>query len=125
MDVKPVEAFRKKFDKELKTGLLSMLVLLAIDRAKEPSYGYAIIKTLEASSGGNMDFPEGTVYPILNSFAERGFLVSSWGNPLRGPMRKYYRLTPDGREALRICIEDWRKVSKATEELMERMEVSA
>ena len=122
--MKPVEAFKKKFDKELKTGLLSMLVMLAIDRTKEPSYGYAIIRTLESISKGSLDFPEGTVYPILNSLAERGFLESSWGNPLRGPMRKYYRITAEGRDALRMCLEDWRKVSKATEELIGRMEAS-
>ena len=69
-----LSSFRIKFEKELKTGLLSFLVLAAIDSEKEPSYGYRIIRKLEDSSKGRYSLPEGTIYPILNSLSKRGFL---------------------------------------------------
>jgi PadR family transcriptional regulator, regulatory protein PadR len=122
MDQK-IEEFRKKFDKELKTGLLSMLVLLAVDKDPKPSYGYSIIKNLEKASDNKFKFPEGTVYPILSSLSEKGFLKSSWGESLEGPRRKYYSVTPLGKKALSISLEDWKEVAKTSEKILQRMMV--
>ena len=102
--------FQRKFDKELKTGLISLLVLLAISRNSEPSYGYHIIKLLETLSNGRFKFPEGTIYPILSSLQSKGLLTSYWGDAPEGPRRKYYKLTADGSKALNMCLTDWENV---------------
>lgn len=49
--------------------------------------------------------PDGTVYPILRRLEKRGALEGSWEDAETAradgrPPRRYYRLTPKGREAL-------------------------
>lgn len=114
-----VEAFRRKFSRELKTGLLSMLVMLAIERGPGPTYGYAIIRALEEQSQGKFRFPEGTVYPILSSLSGKGLLEAYWGDSLEGPRRKYYRMTPAGSAALRVCLKEWSTTSEMTDEIVD------
>jgi len=113
-----LESFRTKFEKELKTGLLSFLVLATIGREKGPTYGYRIIKDLESSSGGKYSLPEGTVYPVLNSLSERGFLKTYWGEPEGGPRRKYYEITPEGRKALDICLKEWSFITGLVDDML-------
>ena len=95
-----LESFRLKFEKELKTGLLNFLILAAISSEEKPTYGYRIIRKLEASGGGKYSLPEGTVYPVLNSLSQKGFLRTYWGDSKSGPRRKYYEITPLGKKAL-------------------------
>lgn len=118
-----VKAYRRKFSKEMRTGLLSLLVMTTVDKEGGHTYGYAIIKTLETVSGGKFKFPEGTIYPILSSLEGKGLLTSSWGNSIDGPRRKYYTLTPRGREALENCLDDWRVLVRITDEIIEKLEV--
>ncbi|MGA1822330.1 MAG: PadR family transcriptional regulator [Thermoplasmatota archaeon] len=116
-------SFRIKFEKELKTGLLSFLVLAAIDSDKGPSYGYRIIRKLEDSSKGRYSLPEGTVYPVLNSLSKRGFLKTYWGDPVSGPRRKYYEITPEGKKALGICLNEWSFITSLVDDILRNMGV--
>ena len=116
-----IEKHRKKFDKELKSGLLSMLVLLAIQSEGRDTYGYKIIKSLESGSQGKFKFPEGTVYPILSSLSTKGLVKSHWGSSNEGPRRKYYKITPVGKKVLKVYLEDWSEVSGITNGMIENM----
>ncbi len=116
-----IEKHRKKFDKEMKSGLLSMLVLLAIEREGRDTYGYRIIKTLETGSKGKFKFPEGTVYPILSSLSTKKLVKSYWGDPKGGPRRKYYKITPLGKKVLKVYLEDWKEVSSITNAMIANM----
>ena len=117
-----VSEFQRKFDKEVKTGLISMLVLLTIARDDEPSYGYRIIKTIQALSDGQFQFPEGTIYPILASLSGKGLLESYWGDAKEGPRRKYYKLTREGRKALKASLAQWGEVVRTTGGIISRLE---
>lgn len=49
--------------------------------------------------------PDGTVYPALRRLEKAGLLDARWEDATEAasrnrPARKYYRLTPEGREAL-------------------------
>ncbi len=116
-----IEEFQRKFNKELKTGLLSMLALLTVDKDPDPSYGYRIIKDLETASGGKFTFPEGTVYPILSSLSEMGYLKAYWGEPTEGPRRKYYQITKDGKAALSMCLEEWNNTSRIVDSILDKL----
>jgi len=118
-----LESFRAKFEKELKTGLLSFLVLSIIGSNKEPTYGYRIIKDLDRSSNGKYSLPEGTVYPVLNSLCDRGFLKANWGEADNGPRRKYYEITPEGMKALDICLKEWSFITILVEEMLKNVGV--
>ena len=118
-----LESFRMKFEKELKTGLLNFLILATVSSEQKPTYGYRIIKKLEASSGGKYSLPEGTVYPVLNSLSQKGFLKTYWGDSKTGPRRKYYEITPLGKKALNICKNEWSSIYNLVEDMLKNVEV--
>ena len=118
-----IEESRKKFNKELRTGLLGMLLLFIINKSEEPLYGYKIIREIEIFSKGEFKLPEGTVYPILKSLETRGFLKSSWGKGKDGPRRRYYSITSDGRILLSEIIGDWKSVNKTMGNIIHDSEV--
>src|ERR1044071_9063854 len=67
-------------------------------------HGYAIMKGVEARSGGSVRLGPGTLYGSLKRLLEAG-LVEEWGqraDPERGDeRRRYYRLTPLGLSVVR------------------------
>ena len=81
-------------DPQLKRGLLDHCVLAALCRGD--SYGYRIIKDLS----GSVALSESTLYPILRRL-EQGGDLSSYSVEHTGRLRKFYRLTPQGRRQLR------------------------
>ena len=42
----------KKFEKEMKSGTASLVLLSVLAKAKDPMYGYLIAKQIEAGSKG-------------------------------------------------------------------------
>ncbi len=80
------------------------LVLLALLR--EPAHGYALIEQMRAQSGGALEVPEGSVYPALYRLEGDG-LVMSTESPVNGRLRRVYRLTDQGNEALRQRTAAW------------------
>ena len=57
--------------------------------------------------------PSGTVYPALRRLEETGFIDSKWekagiAQREQRPPRKYYDLTPDGKEALADAVKRYR-----------------
>ncbi|WP_369043447.1 PadR family transcriptional regulator [Streptomyces sp. Midd1] len=67
------------------------MVLLALDEAGAPTYGYAIAQTTKLVSG--------TVYPILARLESRGLVTvtEETGRHPGRPPRRYYELTDSGR----------------------------
>ena len=68
-------------------------------------YGYAIMKAVEAQSGGTVSPEIGSLYRVLARLMAIG-LVTEVGGPAagethRGRPRKYYAITPQGREVAR------------------------
>ena len=66
--------------------------------AEAPIYGLEMIHEL-ARHG--YDLSPGTLYPILHALEEAGLLVSEQ-ETVQGKIRKYYRITDEGREALAL-----------------------
>ena len=113
-----MDEFRQKLRKELRTGLISILLLDVIDQAGDEGYGYAIIKRLEEYSDGVFTFKEGTIYPILHSLLKQGLVATEWKESPTGPARKCYRLTPLGKSALRVGVEEWGRLSGMARRLL-------
>src|SRR3954454_25015161 len=70
-------------------------------------HGYAVIEELKTRSGGELDLPEGTVYPALHRLERRGLLKSAWSRG-DGRRRRVYRLTASGRRELEARAREWR-----------------
>ena len=47
-----IEGLQRKFEKELASGTVSLVLLAVLGRASEPLYGYPIAKALEQPGGG-------------------------------------------------------------------------
>lgn len=118
---KELDKFREKIDRELRSGLVSLLLLVVIDRVG-PEYGYRILRLIEEHSGGELAFKEGTAYPLLANLDKRGLVTSYWGEGESGPPRKYYRITDLGRAALKRSLADWRALNASVEALIDELE---
>ena len=87
-----------------------MLILTAL--AEKPMYGYQIAKELKRRSGGYFVFKEGTLYPALHGMEKGGLLTSEWQVVEKGPSRKYYYLTEEGRRVLAASAKEWTTFSR-------------
>lgn len=113
-----LDRFREKLDRELKSGVVSLLLLLAVDRAG-PDYGYRILRNIQEWSGGHLSFKEGTAYPLLQNLERAGLLTSFWGDGQGGPPRKYYQTTATGREALKAALDDWSSLTQNVDTVLQ------
>jgi len=81
-------------DKDLYSGLIRLHILH--HACQEPIFGAGIIEEL-ARHGYRLS--PGTLYPLLHSLEQRGYLRSA-GKSAGGQSRREYRATPKGRKAL-------------------------
>lgn len=80
--------------------------------AQEPIYGVAMIEEL-ARHG--YDLSPGTLYPLLHSLEEQGYLTRT-DRVVDGRVRKYYTITDEGRGALH---EAKLKIAELVQEVLE------
>ncbi|GIJ44281.1 putative DNA-binding protein YwzG [Virgisporangium aliadipatigenens] len=77
------------------------------------SYGYAILKQVNELSGGNLEWTDGLLYPLLHRLERLGHVESDWQSPEGGRRRKYYRITAQGRAELAEQRRQWAAVVDA------------
>ena len=97
------ESHLRKFHKELSAGIVSLVLLTVLARAKQPMYGYQIAKQLEETGEGVLSGKQSALYPVLRNLSASGLLVSQVEPSVSGPPRRYYRITTLGRRVL----EEW------------------
>ena len=90
-------------DLQLKRGLLDVCVLAAIQN--EDSYGYKIIKDVAPY----VTLSESTLYTILKRL-EGAKMLTVQTVEHGGRLRKYYRITPEGRKRIEDFKEDWKEI---------------
>ena len=93
-------------DAQLKKGLLDVCVLVALK--ERDSYGYQIIKDVSPI----VEISESTLYPILKRLEAGGF-VTTYSMEHNSRLRKYYRLTDQGRQRIRDFLVEWEDVMRA------------
>jgi PadR family transcriptional regulator PadR len=91
-------------------GHLDLLLLATLE--KGPAHGYAVIERLRNSSGGEFDYPEGTIYPALHKLESEGFVSSRWAEG-GGRRRRVYALTRRGRVAAQRRAAEWERFVNA------------
>lgn len=90
----------KKFQKELNSGLVGLVLLAVLSQSSEDLYGYEIAKRLANANEGVSLFKEGTIYPVLRALSASQLLTSRIVPSYSGPPRRYYRITDQGRSVL-------------------------
>jgi DNA-binding PadR family transcriptional regulator len=84
-------------------------IVLAI-LAEEDSYGYAIIQRVREMSGGQLEWTDGMLYPVLHRLERLGHVKARWEVAETGRRRKYYRITSQGRGQLAEEQRQWKAV---------------
>jgi len=103
-------ALTKKFQKEMNAGIASLVLLSVLDKSHEPMYGYQIARLLEDYSGDAAFMKQGALYPVLHSLEGSGLLESKVEPSVSGPPRRYYEITPAGRETLVVWLGVWKQM---------------
>jgi PadR family transcriptional regulator PadR len=98
-------------DKDLVAASATPLVLAIL--AEGESYGYAILKRVRDLSGGELEWTDGMLYPLLHRLRRLGYVTTEWRTPPEGRRRRYYAITDDGRAALVEHQLQWVAVTRA------------
>jgi DNA-binding PadR family transcriptional regulator len=76
------------------------------------SYGYEIIQQVRQLSGGEIEWSDGMLYPVLHRLERDGLIQSEWKESETGRERKYYSVTSTGRKTLNVERRQWLTVHK-------------
>lgn len=102
-------------DKDLVAASATPLVLAIL--ADGESYGYAILKRIRVLSGGELEWSDGMLYPLLHRLGRLGYVTADWRTPPEGRRRRYYAITDEGRTALAEHQRQWAAVTRALNDL--------
>ena len=95
-------------NKDLVAASATPLILAII--AEGDTYGYAILKRVSELSGGQLEWTDGMLYPVLHRLERQGHIEGKWGTAESGRRRKYYSITAGGRTQLAAEREQWQAV---------------
>jgi PadR family transcriptional regulator PadR len=103
----PADLSTRKFQRELSAGLTALVLLAVLADAGDDLYGYEIARRLSGEPEGGGPFKLGALYPVLRNLSAAGLLSSRVVPSYAGPPRRYYRITPLGRDALAAWRATW------------------
>lgn len=100
---------------DLLRGHLDGLLLAVITEA--PGHGYELARRLAARSGGQLDVPEGSLYPALHRLERAGMVSSGWALS-DGRRRRVYERTAAGRRHLATWHTEWQTFASAVDRVL-------
>jgi len=110
----PAPDSAEKWEVQLRKGSLELAILAAL--WERPLYGLEILRNLESDS--DLIVVEGTVYPLLTRLRALALVESEWVESESGHPRKYYRLTPAGRQRALAMTRIWERFSASMSNLL-------
>ena len=109
-----------RIDKDLVAAVATPLVLAIL--AEGSSYGYAILARVKELSGGELEWSDGMLYPLLHRLQSVGHLTAEWASSPEGRRRKYYAITDAGRAYQAQAVRDWRATQRILTTLLDTKE---
>ena len=103
--------------KDLIAASAGPLVLSILSQGE--NYGYAIIKRVRELSGGQMQWTDGMLYPVLHRLENQGLIKSQERVSETGRKRKYYRIEDKGTAVLKEQRSQWMLVYSTLKQLWE------
>lgn len=103
-----------KWEVQLRKGCLELAILAALWGGK--LYGLEILRRLESDS--ELIVSEGTVYPLLSRLKALGLVRTEWVESDAGHPRKYYELTPAGKQRAVEMAAIWARFSSSMSKLL-------
>ena len=96
---------------ELRRGMIVLAVLSQLD---EEQYGYSLLKLL---SDQGLELDQGTLYPLLRRLESQGLLSSDWKIEGSRP-RRYYVISPEGRNLLPRLKGEWNRIVSMMDKML-------
>lgn len=93
------------YSKELIRGTLRTIVLKLLSEHGR-LYGYEITQKVKELSSDRINLTFGALYPTLHKLEKDGAVVTTT-EEVGNRIRKYYSLTPEGKETARLKIEEY------------------
>src|SRR4051812_35835557 len=113
-----------RIGKDLVAASATPLVLAILNEGE--SYGYAILKRIDALSGGALAWTDGMLYPLLHRLDRLGYVEARWDSEDEGGRRRrYYYITPAGRTALAEQRRQWEVVAGALQNAWHSVQVGS
>lgn len=106
----------KNISSDLLRGHTDTIILRLL--AGGDKYGYEITKLIEEQSAGIYSLKEATMYSSLKRLEADGHIMSYWGDETQGGRRKYYRITPSGRELYQQNKQNWQHAKQVLDKLL-------
>jgi len=94
-------------------GTLNLLILKALSPA--PLHGWGITNRIQQMSRETFQVGQGSLYPALHRYENRGWVTSYWRTTENNRIARYYELTAAGRRALGEEIARWRSYTSAVD----------
>jgi DNA-binding PadR family transcriptional regulator len=88
------------------------VLLILVSLADKPRHGYALIKDIEALSGGRVRLSTGTLYGALRRLLEDAW-IERFEQEDTSREKQAYRLTAAGRRQLQMELDRMRQLSRA------------
>lgn len=85
---------------------------------KKESYGYEINKSVQEITDNSFELKEATLYTTFRRLETSGHITSYWGNETTGARRRYYTITPQGRQLFQENVKDWQKAKTMIDTLL-------
>ena len=83
-----------------------------------PQHGYGLLRDVETLSGGRLSPPVGSLYRVIDALVRDGLIVEDHEELVEGRQRRYYRLTPAGRDELAETADLMSSVAKVAKKRM-------
>jgi PadR family transcriptional regulator PadR len=94
-------------------GTLDLLILKAL--SLEPMHGWGISNRIRQVSRDAFRIGQGSLYPAVHRFENRGWVTSYWRTTENNRIARYYELTAAGRHALAEEVARWRVYTGAVD----------
>lgn len=107
---------QQKLSSDLLRGHADTMILKLL--LSGDKYGYEISKLIFANSGNEYELKEATMYSSLKRLEKEGCIQSYWGDATQGGRRKYYKITPTGKDAYVQNKKNWKQAKIILERLL-------
>lgn len=96
------------YSSEILRGNTETIILAIL--MKQDSYGYEIMKTIIEGGKGLFSIKDATVYTAFKRMEKDKLITSYWGDEDGSARRKYYRITPTGKEVYVQKVNEWKEI---------------
>ena len=95
-------------------AVVASIVVASLTVLRAPGYGYSLLETLSAAG---FEAEANTLYPLLRRLEAQGLLTSEWREE-GGRKKRFYRLSPDGRQILKQLLAEWNGINQSLDRIV-------